>query len=160
MTGKELKEVIKGLNLKQKEIALAIGVSEQAFTSYFRTTDVRQETLDKIDKAIRQLTDGQHGLTKEQKTNEPIKHKENIIDTLAGVVKDVERELADIRIIRAELVQQRERIEQRESEREQLFHDRMKQIADLADRLNLFGGVGNIPFADLNIAADENPRPK
>lgn len=155
MTGKELKEVIKGINLKQKEIALAIGVSEQAFTSYFRTTDVRQETLDKIDAAIRHLTGGKHKLI-EQKTNEtePIQQN-NIIDTLAGVVKDVERELADIRIIRAELYQQRERIEQREREREELFAKRMQELSDIANRLSR-----GLNSERIDMAAEENPRPK
>lgn len=167
MNGAEIKKLVKSCQIKQKDLARHIGVTEQALTSYFRTTDLRQETIDKIEAGIQEMSNGKYSIyfipKKEPefapaKSAEPTQQK-NIIDTLSGVVKDVERELADIRIIRAELYQQHEQIKQREKEREKIFAERMKQISDLADRLNLFGGVGNISFASIE-AADENPRPK
>lgn len=159
MTGTELKNIIKSYDIKQGDIAQTIGVSAQAFTSYYHTTDVRQETIDKIDAAIWQLTDGQHGLMRND-VNKPTdpQQKDNIIDTLAGVVKDVERELADIRIIRSELQQQRERMDALEQQREKIFTERMQQLTELLRHHNPFGGVGNVAFPDM--AAEENTPPK
>lgn len=145
MTGAELKNIIKGLPLKQKEIALAVGVSDQAFASYFRTTDVRKETIDKIDTAIYQLTNGQYRLVEQkQKETTPLpEQNENIIETLAGVVKDVERELADIRIMRSELIQARDE-----------FRTATQELRAIISQLTTATTV------DLHMAADENPRPK
>lgn len=69
------------------------------------------------------------------------KKEQNIIDTLGGVVKDVERELADIRLIRVELQQARD--------------DFRAATAELAKLINSFGHSER-----LDVAADENPRPK
>ncbi len=158
MTGLELKNIVKGYAIKQRDLARIIGVSEQALTSYFRTTDVRQETLDKIDAAIRQLTNGQHGLVHDEPVELPA--KDISLDTLAGMIKAVESELADIRIIRAELQQQLSRMNILENEREQRFASKMQKLEQFAQKLNLFGGVGSIALSDSDPAKDENPRPK
>ncbi len=145
MTGLELKDIIRGYHIKQKDLARAIGVSEQALTSYFRTTDVRQETLDKIDNGIKLLTNNEHGVfdMENKMPAEPVTpiQQGNIIDTLGGVVKDVERELADIRLIRVELQQARDD-----------FKSAAATLTKLINRLN--------QAERLDVAADENPRPK
>lgn len=62
MNGKYLKKVIENSGLPKGRLAAMMGVSYQAFAQYYRTTDLRQETLDKLDNAIRALTNDMKSL--------------------------------------------------------------------------------------------------
>lgn len=63
MNGVELKKRIKlELGLSASQVAVEMGVTAQAMSAYFSSKDVRQETLDKIDKAIRKITENKYGL--------------------------------------------------------------------------------------------------
>lgn len=85
-------------------------------------------------------------IEEETTTDEVVKHSKsenetNIIDTLGGVVKDVERELADIRLLRVELQQARDD-----------FRTETVRLSNLIRQLsNSFR---------MDVATDENPRPK
>lgn len=62
MKGKELKKVIESTGLMKGSIASAMGISLQALNQFYRTVDLRQETINKIDDAIRVLTNGEKSL--------------------------------------------------------------------------------------------------
>lgn len=70
MEGKELKQRIKELHLTSRQIAAEMGVTEQAMTSFYKASSVRNDTLQKFDKAIENLTKGKYNLLPTQQNEE------------------------------------------------------------------------------------------
>lgn len=62
MNGNEFKTIIERTHLGKVKLAKAMGISFQSFSQYYRTTDLRKETIDKLDFAIRKLTNDEHKL--------------------------------------------------------------------------------------------------
>lgn len=57
MTGQELKNIIEKTALGKGKIAEAMGITSQALVQKYKTVDLRQETISKLDIAIQKLTD-------------------------------------------------------------------------------------------------------
>lgn len=71
MDGKELKKKLKDLEIKSRDVAAEIGVTEQAMTSFYKTSGIRQSTLDRIDRAVRKITNGEHSIFEDKVTPVP-----------------------------------------------------------------------------------------
>lgn len=102
MNGEELKKRLKDLHLKARFVAEEMGVTEQAMTSFYKTAEIRKDTLDRIEKAIRHLTDGRYGLFKEEdvipeekQCNAPLSEQQEAFDFAAKQVSTLMSQLAD-----------------------------------------------------------------